>query len=440
MIKKILIVPLLLTIVIFSFSHEDVMRKQIIEKHMALPEKEHSLVEEIVDVYNSDLDEINATTKEDEEKKFTVEIKGELNTTKETLITLTTKVKNYNNLDACNFFWSEEGTLLGIGSTLEMSFEKGEHKIFLRALDSNGNEANATVILNAYDYHMITKLHYNAYYGNLEYTEKDIMNHKGRYLLMDDGTFSKYIYAYDDEGRTIESKSEYYDYPTENQTRRFEYDEQGNRVKEMTLNSNDEIIYMIIYEYDEDGVLISTKSGTDENSLSSENYNEYEGSVYYEDTNLNDTNSNDKKEYNDNGKLVYEESYYGSMKIISEYDYNEEGKLTKDVSTMTSESRKSVRTNLYDDKSQLISFERLYSDNDYQCHYKRDYTYNSEGAVLTKIDQLLGGECPYIDEVKKNYAYDNDGKIKSISSTIDGEKGYTTLKVIETYTNILEIE
>ena len=439
MIKKLLIVPVLLTIVIFSFSHEDVVGKQNSKKSVLIVEEEKTLVEEIVNVYNNDLDEINSTS-EDEEEKFSVEIKGELNTTKEKLITLTTTVKNSDNLDACNFFWSEDETLIAIGPTLEMSFEKGEHIINLRALDSDGNEANATVTLNAYDYHMVTKLHYNAYYGNLEYTEKDIMNHKGRYLLMDDGTFSKYIYAYDDEGRTIESQSKYYDYPTENQTSRYEYDEQGNRVKELTLNANDEIIYMIIYEYDEDGVLVSTKSGEDENSLSSENYSEYEGSVYYEDTNLNETNSNDKKEYNDNGKLVYEEMYYGSMKIVSEYVYNENDKLTKEMSTMTSEYRKSTRTNFYDAKGQLISFERLYSYDDFECHYRRDYTYDSEGYTLTKVDQLLGGDCPYINEVKEKYSYDKDGQVKSINSTIDGEKGYTTLEVVETYTNILEIE
>ena len=438
---------MLLALAIFGLYHDDVVGKQSEEvkytlPHEEAPQNEVPLYEGVLEVYNTNFDEMNKTTEEEEEKVFSVEISGELNTTKETEILLKAVVKHAKNLQACNYFWYENNVTIGIGESLEMAFDKGEHIITVRALESNGDATYTTVTIRAYDYYMVIREHYNAYYGNLEYSEKEIQNHKGRYLLMDDGTFVKDSYLYDDEYRMIENKYEYYNYPTENKTVRYEYDEQGNRTKETTLNSEGEVIYVVVSIY-EDGNLTSSISGVDEDSLSSENYKErynYYYPVYTEESGNGVENNEDKKEYNDNGKVTYEEVNYGHMKLIHEYSYDENDKLVKEISSMQSERRFNARTSYYDDKSHVTSFERKYGDeNGVRCHYKTLYTYNSEGNTKSRVDQLLEGDCPYMSEVKKNYNYDKNGNIKSIDATLDGEQGYTTLKVIKSYTNELDL-
>ena len=442
--KKILIVPILLALVIFGLYHEDVVGKHSEADTHSLPNKELPLNEvplykEIVEVYNTDYDEMNET---EEKKEFSVEIQGDLNTTKETTIVLTAVVKNAENVQACNYFWSENNKTIDIGQNLEMSFTKGEHVITVRALDANGEDTYATVIVRAYDYYMVVREHYNAYYGNLEYTEKEIKNHRGQYLLMDDGTYLRDAYVYDDQYRMIENTYKYYMYPTENKTVRYEYDNQDNRVREATFDGNGEMIYLIVNSYDEDGNLTLIQSGKDEDSLSSEQYNEQYiyASPYSEDSTSESTTSNVRKEYNENGKVTYEEVNYSDMQFIYEYAYAENDRIIKESSSMQSDGRFNSRTSYYNEKSQVSSYERKYGDeNGVICHFKIAYTYNSEGNTATKVDQLLEGDCPYISEVKRSYNYDKNGLVKSIDSSLDGEKGYSTLKVIKTYTNELEL-
>jgi hypothetical protein len=147
-----------------------------------------------------------------EEKRFLVDIGSDRNITRDFDITLSATVKNVENSDACNYFWREDGEIIGMGSSIERSFSKGEHIVNLQVVDSEGREANDTIKVTAWDYYKIKKDHYSISTGEYTHTEWDIFDHNGHYLLLDDGSFSKYTVIYNDEGRQIETKSEYYEY------------------------------------------------------------------------------------------------------------------------------------------------------------------------------------------------------------------------------------
>ena len=64
--------------------------------------------------------------------------------------------------------------------------------------------------------------------------------------------------------------------------------------------------------------------------------------------------------------------------------------------------------------------------------------YNNNYA--SSVDILLGGECPFVDEVKREFTYDDNGNLVNVHSVLDGDakNGYTTMKVEKFYTNELE--
>jgi len=446
--KKLLLVPMVLILIIFSLYPEEIDGMDTSTKGKVTQEIQRE--EAILDIYNNSKNEINTSIELNEtiEEKFSVEIKGDLNTTKETVITLTALVKNAQKLEACNYFWYKGKELIDLGVTLERAFEKGEHHITLVVKDANSQETNTSVIVRAYNYQSITRLHYDAYYGHLIYEARIITNHKGQYVLNDNGIYSKRFYLYAAEGNLVEENVEYYLHSEQNRKIEFTYDSAGNRLSSQTFNVDGKSIEYMLNVYDDNGSLTNTKYGT-----SPDDINEYDnvyGQIYYEAMPYDSTVYVEEKvpkdivEVNDNGQVIYEERYYGDIKVVNKMTYNEENKLVKSERSSKSSYDESSTITEYDEKGNAIDIEKKYEFMGHgSCHYRSKNTYTDSRQIKSDVSLILGGECPaYIDEVKRIYSYDNEGNILNIkASTDDGDvdEAFTTLKVIKEYSNEIDI-
>jgi hypothetical protein len=444
--KKLSPVPMLLTLIVFSLYHENVDGMDTSTKGNVA--QEIQIEEGILEIYNNSKNEINTTvevneTNESTEKEFFVEIKGDLNTTKETVITLTAVVKNAQKLDACNYWWYDNKKLIDMGATLEKAFEKGEHNITLVVRDANTEETNTSVMLGSYNYKSITSLHFDPYYGDLKYTERVVYNHKGQYVLYDNGTYSKEFLTYNDDGRMVKRAMEYYLNPTENRKTIFTYDDEGNRLVSQTFNSEGISTNYVLRVYDENSSVIDMKFGTDAEDAEKTVVIDY-GEIVYDSVIYTEIKvPEDVVELNDNGQVVYEENYYGDTKVVSKMTYDEKNKLVK--SHRINDSSYDVSTTImeYDEKGNPINTEKKYEvKGQSSCHYSSASTFTDAGQVASSVSLLLGGNCTYIDEVKRVYKYDAEGRVSNVKSSTDDEdmtNAHTTLEVIKEYINEIEI-
>lgn len=445
--KRLLIIPIILVLIIFSLYSENVEGMDSNRKANLIQETQ--IEEEILKVYNNSKNEINTTIEVNEtrEKEFSVEIKGDLNTTKQTVIKLTAVVKNAYNLKACNYFWYENKEILDMGQTLQKAFEKGEHNITLVVKDANGNETNNSVTVRAYNYYSVTELNYDAYYGNLLYTAKVITNHRGQYVLNDNGRYDKSLLTYNKDEKLVSKTVEYYQHPEENRRTEFIYNDVGKCLSSQSFNAEGESVDYMLNVYDENSTLINTRYGTSPDDIN-ENAG-LNGKVYYESasyTSIPNTEVNIKEdivELNDNGQIVYEEHYYGDDKFVNKMMYDEENKLIK-VERNTDSFYDSSRTIIeYDKQNNPINKENKYEIKGHSfCHYSSVNTFTNLGQIKSNVSTLLGGECTYIDELKRVYSYDENGRIINIKvSTDNGEiiEGYSTLVVIKEYINEIDI-
>jgi len=443
--KKLLIIPALLALTLFSVYHYKIEGKKIYEQPTAIVKMEQSILTEQAEIYSSKKE--TAEANETEEKLFSLEIASEVNTTRDHEMLLTAKVKNANNPDACNFFWYEDGELIGTGSTFEHSYSKGEHFITIEAKDGEGHEANATTNVTAWDYKKVETLNFNAYYGNVEYRGIEIYDHKGRYLLMDDGDFAKRTSIYDEDDNRIEHTVIYYNYPNESRRWLNTFDENHNQLSSKSVNiETGETLYYSLQTYDEEGNVTSSKSGLNEDTLH-DDYTEY-NSPYGDDyTEYNSTvvaHADDKSILNDAGLVTYEERNYEHMKTIDEYSYDDNGSLIEQTSTMiTDEVNYDITTYRYNDNQDIISTEQIYkTGEEVNCHYKSSSTYNEDGMQATEKQEILDGICPkYIGEDSfKKYSYDENGRVNNVISSLEkgADESQTTLKIIKSYTNELE--
>jgi len=449
--KKLLIVPMVLALIIFSLYPEDIDGMDTSTKGNVT--KEIQLEEEILKIYNNSKNEINNTLETNEttqvkvlDKNFSVEIKGELNTTKETVITLKAVVKNAQKLEACNYWWYEAKELIDMGSTLEKAFTKGEHNITLVVRDVNGTETNSTAMVRAYNYKSIRTLHYDAYYGTLRYTERTVTNHKGQYVLYDSGIYSKELMTYDDKGMLVERVREYYNHPEENRKIEFTYDDKGNRLVSQTFNSEGISINYMLSIYDDNSSLIDIKFGTSAEDIENNEVPEYEYEevIYDASTYIEVKIPEDIVKLNDNGQVIYEERYYGEDdKVISTMTYNEDNKLIRLERIRNSSYDKGRSIIDYDAKGNEIKKEHKYQmDGQSLCHYSSKSTFTDSGQIKSRVSTLLGGECPYVDEVKRLYSYDEEDNVIAVKAITNGEElsdAHSTVEVIKEYINELDI-
>lgn len=442
--KKSLILAILLSLIIFSFYHENVDGMDNGTKAKVVQEVQ--LKVEPIKIYNSK-NEINITSEVNKtiKEEFSVEIKGDLNTTKETLITLKAMVKNAKNLETCNYFWYEGKELIDMGSTLKKSFDKGDHNITIVVRDENDSEINSSVIVGAYNYEFTTKSHYDVYYGQLLYTERIISNHKGEYILYDDGIYSKELSVYTNADELSERVVEYYLYPQENKKTVFTYDDKGNNIIAQTFNKDGISVNYRLTIFDDNSTVIDMKFGTNAEDIEEDEIKVDDNIVYtpedYTELNVQE----DVIKLNDNGDTLYAEMYYGDTKVVSKMTYNEENKLVKSERTNNSSYDSSTTIMEYDENGNVINTEKKYAmDGHGVCHYRSKSTFTKLGKVKSKVSTLLEGECPYldIDEVKRVYSYDEDGNIINVKAMTDDEnlsEAYSTLKVIKKYINELDI-
>ena len=441
--KKLLIVPALLALTLFSIYHYKIEGKKVYEQPTAMVKME----EDVLMIQN----EIYSAKKEDnasEVKLFKVVTTAEVNTTRDNEMTLSAKVENASNPEACNFFWYEDEALIGMGSTLEQSFSKGEHVITLTAKDGEGHESNATVRVTAWDYEKIETLHFNANYGDLEYKEVELYDHKGRYLLIDDSKFMKFTNAYDEDDNRIEHKVIYYAYPEDSRQWLYTFDENHNQLTTKSINlKTGKTLYYNVKTYDEEGNVTSSKSGRDEDNLyvdPIENTNSYDNNEYYDYNESRNVDERDKVILNEAGNVTYEERNYENMKIIEEYRYDDNNTVTQHTSTMiTEEINSDITIENYDKEQNIISSEQIYkTGEEVTCHYKTTTTYNEDGMQDTEKIEVLDGICSEDDNEGslKKYSYDKEGRVTNISSSLekDTDENMTTLKVIKSYTNELE--
>jgi len=148
-------------------------------------------------------------------------------------------------------------------------------------------------------------------------------------------------------------------------------------------------------------------------------------------------------ELNDNGQTVYEKYHYGDAKLVNKMTYDEENKLIKSERSFNSSYEQSSTTTEYDVKGNPLSVEKKYAmEGHTSCHYSSNNTFTDLGQIKSKVSVLLGGECHYLDEVKRIYTYDEKGNVENIKSLTDGvaeSEAYTTLEIIKEYTNELDI-
>ena len=443
--KRLLILPMILAVTIFSFYHKTSDGMDISTKDN---EGEELKIEKRLNIHNNSKNEIDEPLQEKIlGKVFFVEISGELNTTKETLITLDAVVKNVENLEAFNYWWYEDKELIEIGSTLEKAFDKGQHNITLVVRDGNGTEVNSMEVVNAYDYESITSLHYDAYYGGLLYKERSVFNHKGQYVLYDDGVYMKEILTYDEKGDTLlERAKEYYKNPERNRKTKFIYDDKGNRLVIQTFDSEGISTSYILYVYDDNSSLIDMKFGINADDI--DNYdvpNDDEEMITYDPSSyIEEQIPEDVVRLNDEGKVVYEERYYGVYeKVSTTMTYDENSNLIHSETKSNSPYDEGTTIIDYDEKGNEINRESKYKMEDgSSCHYSTKRTFRNSNQIESQVSTLLGGECPQIDEIKRLYRYNEEGEVIGIKATIDGEElseAHSTLEVIKEYTNELDI-
>ena len=439
--RKLLIVPMVLTVIIFSLYHENVDGMDSnTEGQLA---KEYLIEEEILKIYYNSKDEINTSVEVNEtiEKEFSVEIKGDTNTTKETLVTLSAVVKNAQKLEACNYFWYENKVLIDLGVTVEKAFDKGEHNITLVVRNSNGKESSANILLNVYDYFSIKRFNYDAHYGTLLYVAREVLNHRGQYILYDDGTYVRELATYDENARLIEKIVEYHQNPTQNSNTLYSYDDMGNNLTSQTFDNEGESVNYMLNIYDANGTFVDTKYGRSPEDI---DLTPTEQTVYVYDEVMYEENLDNKDvlETNDHGQVIYEEHNYGDYKTINKMSYDENNKLIKTERSSSSpyDTRSSIIE--YDGKGNAINTEKKYNFNEGEaCHFSTKATFTELGMTKSSESTLLEGECPYVDEVKRMFKYDSNGVVVNIKAGMeDGDDvGFNTLEIVKEYTNELDI-
>ncbi len=433
--KKILFVPLILGLLLLALSHEDVEGNEPIKDKKIISQQENPLKIEVSQVYNSNHDEI----KKNNESNFSVSIGVDRNISRDNNETFVAQVNHANNIESCNYFWKQDGKKVNFGKTVELEFSKGEHTVLVNVICGD-QEANASVTINAWDYYMVTREHFDAYYGEVIYVEREIQNHLHQYLLMDDGTYMKERFFYNEMHQTERVETSYYNHPEQDTITYFTYTLDGLKSSEKIYNAENKLISIDKYTYDNDGILTSLLSGTNEEDLV-EQIEEYsEDETTYKDSEViyAEENSKSRIEVNDEGLVTYEEYNSGSTKMIDELRYDEESKIVEEKSSYISKNRTRIFKTTYNKEGNIINREsKLSFENFIGCEYRTEYTYNKNGDIKTKVDILLGGECPYINEVKRVYSYDKSGNVKSIHADLDNgeEMGYATLKISKVYTN-----
>lgn len=210
----------------------------------------------------------------------------------------------------------------------------------------------------------------------------------------------------------------------------YEYDGNGQLVKESTLGINDAPVGYKQYERDENGNATSITSYVADGP---EEYSEEYRTVYeYNDSGLKvketsfvgDEAASTTMYAYEADRLVSEKLYEGS-ELIAEcaYEYDENGRLTASTRTDNIEGTAVVKSYTYDDKGRVIS---VSTATDGSVTGRTDYTYDDNGNELTRKDYGAGNEL--LSSVKNEYAYDEPGNMIKCTRTQDDSGQVTVIE------------
>jgi hypothetical protein len=176
----------------------------------------------------------------------------------------------------------------------------------------------------------------------------------------------------------------------------FEYEENGNIIKQIMTNYTAETVDFFDYIYDSNGKRIRANyTGADgyllyytfvydnEGRLISQKYEEENGYKY--DYNLT---------YDENGNIIREEYVINGESVIYNIDciIDEKGRLVKEVCTYPDDSQESMEYT-YNEKGYLIKeVYKMYDGN--QTVY--DFTYDEHGNVIKEVFTNVDGTTNYV--------------------------------------------
>ena len=250
------------------------------------------------------------------------------------------------------------------------------------------------------EYLMTKKTRYNAddSVDMIYEYEYDSEGNMIKETIVSDGNERCTEYEYNEDGNLIKSsdyEDEYY--------KEYEYDSNGNLVEERTYDGEYE--YLNVYEYDSHNNMIkATEYEYDGDVFTFELEYEYNADdkpirvmIYDEDANKS---SMYEIEYNSNGEVIKETDYDfdGSVRSVTEYEYDEKGNMTKEVTDYneTYEEQSGTIKYEYDADSNLVKEVEYNYVDDIVC--VTEYEFDSNGNMTKMTEENYEDNMGYCIE------------------------------------------
>ena len=442
--KLLLIVPLI-ALALFNLPQE---KKEENRETYITPTVEREVAiyidEKDDEIYTPQIEHVSIET----ESPLIVELPNEVNITRDNIYKVEAKVKKSNSENACNFFWRENGELIGLGETLEKEFSKGEHTINLTV--QNGDYiSQKKIIVKAWDYKKIQRKLFDKNIDDFELIGEAVYDHKERLLRRYNG-FATYSNQYNEQDQRIEYRVEYESYPEDSYIRYYTYNEDGQRLSIERVTLDEEPVSFQEFIYNEEGIQIATKRGVDCEHLEEIRYDLPEiiydegNSTLYSSTYSPEENQ-DKVIYNEKHQIIYEKHDYGYVKETNSYEYDKDSKLSKSIRESKYSDKTTITTSLYNKKGETISSIFLeQKGEEVICNYTTQVTYNQEGQRATVNQEVIDGDCSqqYVETSYKRFTYNKEGSIDKVIEAENNttKESFTMFKMVTFFTNSLEEE
>jgi hypothetical protein len=417
---KLFIIPVLLGFLLFVLYSQSMEKEnRNIYTGSKSTEKYIKLIENNEVFTSNNEEEIDRKVKSIE--ALTVDIGMDINTTRDKEVILTAYVKNIEEDEGCNYFWRDGKIFLGIGDSIIVKFKKGKHIISLYAQTTNGVEGNATKVVTAWEYTKEATLYFDEKTGEFTHKRVRTYDYRGNLIQIKGRNFLK-TYVYDKNGQEIEMHYDNYSDIEYSRSSSSEYDENGNMIKNESLDADGKVVWSEIGEYNEENETISYLMGENEEDLEEimEDDEEIIEDELIEDQEEVEENKEDKYVYDENDNLLQSEYSYGTMTVSSKMTYNEynqtltEHQMTKDVNYTYGTDY----IYAYDNDGNIASLEKKeYENGKIVCHYVTSSTYNKKGYVLKEVNKVLSGNCvDYVYDLYVENTYDKEGNIIDVKS------------------------
>ena len=419
--------------------------------------------------------EENSTLDKD---RLKIDMGMDINTTRDKDVVLTVSVKNLNEEEGCNYFWREGKKFLGVGDSISVPFKKGKHTVSVKIKTTNGREINASKSITAWEYTKEATLYFDEKTGEFIHKKVRTYDHKGNLIQVKGKDFLK-TYTYDKNGQEIEMHYDDYTDTEYSSSSSSEYDENGNLLKNESVDADGNVMWSEINEYNEQNETISSKMGEDENSLEE---TVYHGEYTEENEEELIEENNNKFVYDDNGNILKSEYLYETTRVTNEMTYNENNQTLTEIRKSDDGNYSYVKSAkyTYDDNGNIATLDKKWGENgnySYEikykytydakgniatleseetengkvgCHYMTTSTYNEEGYVLKESNKVFSGDCQYdVFNLYVENIYDKEGNIidkKSKKYTKENEKEikdeiaemHRTMKTEKYYSNELD--